>query len=49
MVGWQATYHLVFLVFSWWRMSARTRGVAVAVSAIIGTLGYLCRSSLRRL
>lgn len=33
-------YHLVFFMLIWWRMSALTRGVAVAVRAITGTCIY---------
>ena len=41
------THHLHELViFSWWRMSALTLGVAVAVRAIIGTPGKFLLNSL---
>ena len=37
----RSTNHFGFGIFSWWRTSFCTRGVAVAVSAINGTFGYL--------
>ena len=41
------THHLhEFVIFSWWSMSALTLGVAVAVSAMIGTPGKFFLNSL---
>lgn len=42
-------YNLVPLICSWCKISSRTRGVAVAVRAIIGTFGYFFLNSPNRL
>jgi hypothetical protein len=38
------TYHLGFFIPNWLRMSTRTRGVAVAVKAMVLTVGNRCLS-----
>ena len=45
----QHAHHLVVFMWSRCKISALTRGVAVAVSAMMGTPGNFCRSSLNRL
>jgi len=45
----QTMHHFGLFMFSWCKISRRTRGVAVAVNAIKGTVGNLSRRTRNRL